>query len=280
MRRLVIAALLAATAVGSPAQAQTIVDTFRQLKGTLRQIGGRAAPAAARDPQADRSQTAGPVTAETDETRMVPATALADDPSDTALERVATVPRRVATFDVRGFRLGMSPREVGRIGDRERFRRRWNSVFLTSGDFEVEATRIADYQLNRPARASSKAQLKAVQAFDPAGAELKLEFTLEPGGPRLSDLTYTARLDGSTRDQAIAALVARYGPPTGNGLTVWWADSARAVDLDSPRLSAVIDGSSMTLFLRQSPNYVQAARKRLNDRAQQIAAARGGGVRF
>ena len=42
----------------------------------------------------------------------------------------------------------------------------------------------------------------------------------------------------------------------------------------------VIDGGFMTLFLPQSLDHGLAAKKRLDDRTQQIAAARGGGVKF
>lgn len=215
-----------------------------------------------------------------DDGQMVPASALASDPSDTALEQIATVPRRVGSFDIRGLKLGMSPREVGRIGDRQKFRRRWNSLLLTSGSFEVEAARAANLQLNRPVEEISKPQLKAVEAFDPAGNQLKLEFTLEPSGPKLSDITYTAKLNGMTKDQTVAALTTKYGPPSANGLTIQWNNKRSFSDNTSPTLNVVIDGNSMTLFLRQSVAYGLAAKKRMDERAQQIAATNGGGVKF
>lgn len=274
--RYVPAAALAAIAIGSVAHALSGIEPFHQAKGAPRQAGGGSA--AATLDQAAATARSAPGVAEDD--RMVPASVLADDPSDTTLDGGPRGAHRVQDFDIRGMRLGMSPREVGRIADRERFRRRWNSVLITSGSFEVEATRIANFRLNRPAEAVSKVQLRTVQAFDPAGNELKLEFTLEPGGPKLSDITYTARLDGTTRDDAIKTLIARYGPPTASDLTVYWVNGRSDADPASPRLNAVLDGGSMTLFLRQSADYRQGAKRRLEARAQQIAASKGGELRF
>lgn len=280
MHRHMVAALVTVATV-TPASGQTIGDTFKQFRSTLRQLGG------AKQPKSDGTATPTTGTATTeatgDDMSMVPASVLVDDQSDTRLEGAPVAARRVETFDVRGFRLGMSPREAGRVAQRERFRRRWNSVFQTTGSFELEATRLANQKLNRPIERSSKVQLSKVQAFDAAGNEINLEFTLEPVGPRLSRLTYNAKLNGTTPAQAGAALVGRYGRPIegqpGTG-HMSWKNSAEPYDPTTPRLGAVIDEDSIMLFLDQSTNYGKEAYRRIEARASEIASSRGGGVRF
>lgn len=289
MHRRIIATTMAATtvALATPATGQSLGDTFNQLRSTIRQLGGGKARGASPTAPEQIAMATAAATAQADDTaeatEMVPASVVVDDPSDTGLERAAILPRRVETFDVRGFKLGMSPREVGRIAKRERFRRRWNSVFQTTGTFELEAARLANQKLNRPVERSSKSQLSKVQAFDPAGNEVNVEFTLEPAGPRLSRLTYNAKLDGSTPVQAGSALVKRYGNATEGqpGLGhMSWRNSARAYDLASPRLNAVIDEDSIMLFLDQSVDYGKEAFRHMEARAAELAASRGGGLRF
>jgi len=288
MHRRIIAASLAAAAtttvaLATPATGQSLGDTFNQLRSTIRQLGGGKARGASPTASAPTAAVAARTDDAGDATEMVPASVVVDDPSDTALERAAILPRRVETFDVRGFKLGMSPREAGRIARRERFRRRWNSVFQTTGTFELEAARLANQKLNRPVERSSKSQLSKVQAFDPAGNEVNVEFTLEPSGPRLSRLTYNAKLDGGTPVQAGNALVKRYGVATagqpGPG-HMSWKNSSRAYDLASPSLGAVIDDDSIMLFLDQSVDYRKEAFRRMEARAVELAASKGGGLRF
>lgn len=277
--------LLLALAAAVPAQGQSILDTVHQLGSTIGQLGGRrkATASAAGAPTAPPTASTA-ASAATGGGGMVPAGVLADDPSDTALERAPMVQRRVGSFDVRGFRLGMSPREVGRIADREGFVRHSNDSLLTTGSFEVEATRIANARLNRPLERTSSLQLKVAQGSDAVGNRLSCEFTLEPDGPRLSHLEYTTRLDGSTRQQAVDALVRKYGPITRTRMSapddVSWSNASGPLDNSSPRMTAVIRDDRMTLFLTRSLDYTQAAQKRLEERAAQIAAARGGGVKF
>ncbi len=270
-------------ALATPAAGQSLGDTFNQLRSTIRQFGGGKARGASPTASVPTAAATTRTDDTADATEMVPASVVIDDPSDTALERAAILPRRVETFDVRGFKLGMSPREAGRIARRERFRRRWNSVFQTTGTFELEAARLANQKLNRPVERSSKSQLSKVQAFDPAGNEVNLEFTLQPAGPRLSKLTYNAKLDGSTPVQAGDALVKRYGSATegrpGPG-HMSWRNSARAYDLASPRLGAVTDNDSIMLFLDQSVDYGRAAFERMEARAAELAISKGGGLRF
>ena len=132
--------LLFSLAAAMPAQGQSILDTVHQLRSTIGQLGGRR-PAPV--PPADTSTLTSTPPA-TGGGGMIPASVLADDTSDTALEHVPLVQRRVITFDVRGFRLGMSAHEVARIADRQGFRRRPIDALLTSGSFEVEAARLAN----------------------------------------------------------------------------------------------------------------------------------------
>ncbi len=277
------AILLLALMTAVPARAQSIFDTVHQLRSTIGQLGGKRRPPAGATTDPTTSAQVTPGGAASGGGGMVPSSVLVDDASDSALERAPLVQRRVATFDVRGLKLGMSPREVGRIADREGFKRRLNDTLLTSGSFEVEAARMANQRLNRQVAKTSSLQLKVVQGVDAAGDRLGLEFTLEPSGPKLSRIEYNTRLDGSTRAQTIAALVRKYGPlapPRAAPESISWSNATKALDNSSPELIAVIDDDSMALSLTQSVDYGQAARKRLEDRAQQIAATRGGGVKF
>jgi hypothetical protein len=218
---------------------------------------------------------------ETD-TDLIPASALVDDPSDSALEQTAIQPRRVQTFDIMGYKLGMSPREVIRISRKVKSYRRWNSIFLTTGTFELEASRRANYQLNRPVAKSSKVQISKTQGFLPDGSSMLLTFTLEPSGPKLSEIAYTTKLNGMSEEQFISAATAKYGPYDGKVLLYAWRNGVRDMlrQGKEPYLFVSVDGGTVNMTLHQSSDYLNAAEAKLKARAQEIAAKEGSGVRF
>jgi hypothetical protein len=285
MRAQIVAiALTAGISGAAPAEAQSIVDTFRQLKSTFKQAGELAGGkpkvgAVSAMSAAPSAQTAAVGDVETD---LVPASALADDPSDSAIEQTPLMPRRVETFDVLGYKLGMSPREALRISGKKGVYRKWNSTFLTSGSFEVEAARIANYQLNRPVEASSKSQVKVASGVTMDGSSIYLTFTLEPTGPKLSNIEYTAKRNGSTEEKIVADLVRKYGNYDTKRLVYAWRNGAKEPAQESRNASmlAGMEESTVSITLSQSSDYQIRARKALEQRAQAVAAQKGGGVAF
>lgn len=216
-----------------------------------------------------------------DDTSFVPATALVEDASDTSLAQMAAS-KRVESFEVRGLRLGMSPREVGRIAGKNGFRRRWNDGILFTGSFDLEAARAANYKLDRPISKTSRSYLRSTQGVDHDGSELKLEFILWPTGPRLSRIEYRAKLDGTTKEQFLSALRAKYGQWDDAGLTYKWNNGATTPGErnSNAEMHVILGSNAATFFLESAVNDSLAAKKKLADRAQQLAGSKGNGIRF
>lgn len=281
-----IAFLLASSllASASPTRAQSIFDNLKQLKNSIQQLGNSgpqnkkgSAPA----PQA--SSSVGASTVGEEGADMFPASAFSEDSSDTNLEAKTLLVRRPDTFDIRGFKLGMSPKEAFRVANKAGFRRRWNDTYMTTGSFDLEAKRIANYQLNKPISDHSKTYAHIVTAVARDGSSIQLTFTLEPVGPRLSTIGYNAKADGMTKEQFAAAIIKKYGVADINSGGGWtWQGGSK--NFFAPSSSAVMvalfSESGATFDLHQSGDYSAAMKKALDARAQQIASSRGGGVKF
>lgn len=278
-----LSAMLLTVALPAPSQAQSIFDTLKQLKETARQLGGKRTPPPATNAAASAGGPESSRRASPDQdAELVPASALAEDATDSRLENGTIALRKVETFDVLGFRLGMTPREVARVAGRQHFRRGPNDVVDTTGSFEVEATALANQQLNRPTTARSRTYLLRTEGSTPDGSHIALTFTLEPSGPRLSLIQYRARLNGMTKAQFAAALVKKYGPYLPGGGSFVWVNPPATLGVwyPSPSLFGIVSESSASLDLSAAQKYRDEMKRRLEARAQQIAASKGSGVRF
>ncbi len=271
------AALLLAMAPAA-APAQSLLQSFRNLKNSINQLSRPAKPAgAATDTAASPAPTTESATA--DEAAMVPAIALTEDSSDSRLEATGLTNGRVRSFDVLGFKLGMSPREVSRIASRRGIHRGAAAAQL-SGSFDLEATSLANVQLNKAVIRHSPTYLATAFGTSNRGESFIFSFTLEPTGPKLSRLVMEAKLNGQTPEQVRSALFAKYGKP---GEDWRWCDGSCSNVLGPPssaHLDYNIFGSTLTLTLDAGKAYATGAQKALEARAQQIAAKHGDGVRF
>ncbi len=271
-------------ASASPTQAQSILSNLKQLKNSIQQLGSSRPQNSNGPALASQSSSAvGESTVGEGGADMFPASAFSEDTSDTNLEAKTLFVRRPDTFDIRGFKLGMSPKEAFRVANKAGFRRRWNDTYMTTGSFDLEATRIANYQLNKPISDHSKTYAHIVTAAGRDGSSIQLTFTLEPAGPRLSTIGYSAKADGMTKEQFTAAITKKYGAADLNSGSGWtWQSGSKS--FFAPSSSAVMvalfsDGGA-TFDLHQSGDYSVAMKKALDVRAQQIASSRGGGVKF
>ena len=102
---------------------------------------------------------------------------------------------------------------------------------------------------------------------------------IEPVGPRLSRVVYTTKLDGTTKDATVKALKRKYGPPNGGDPSInfyGWAGEHRPFDSATSTLTVIIDADSMMATLLQSGDDFPSAKRRVQERAQAIAASHGG----
>lgn len=186
--------------------AQTLMDSIRGLKRTAEQLTSGVS----RAPRQVANPSGATADAPTDD--LVASEFLAVDTSDTSLESQQTAQRQAVSFDVRGLRLGMSPREINRVGRRIGARRD-PEVPSTSGDFGVEATRLANQGLGRPVSDRSRLLWRGGRANLKNGGELRMRTELEASGPKLSELSYRTSLEGQSPAEFRQAVIAKYGQP-------------------------------------------------------------------
>ncbi|QAY80244.1 hypothetical protein [Sphingosinicella sp. BN140058] len=211
---------------------------------------------------------------------VIPASLLEADPSDTTLEQSALARGDITSFDILGYRLGMAPREVLRVSKKR-------GVFsygapITTGSFEVEATRIANRSLNRTVNRSSKVQLAGTMGQMENGSTFVFTFGLEPTGPKLSSLKYSTNRNGQTKDAIMASLVAKYGPYTyDRDYAVFWCKPTKHdCDYGSAHMTAQIDDQKLTISITRPKSYTTELQQQLEKRAAAIAAQQGGKVAF
>ncbi|RYY18159.1 MAG: hypothetical protein EON55_00170 [Alphaproteobacteria bacterium] len=265
----------------APVGAQSLTDSFRQLKQTVRQLGGRGVP----DGDAANTNTAAEPSGQIDDgttADLVPASALVDDASDSNLDRLPVVRRRVESFDILGFRLGMSPREVGRIAHRQGVRRQPTTIYAVTGSFELEATRLANAQLDEQVARHSRNYLRNTGGVTRDGTSVSFTFTLQPSGPKLSGIDYKAKRNGVPDQELVASLERKYGPHDARTSDYVWSNGASTVAGRNAGATLFVNfgGPTVDMKLSASNDYVVEARKSLEDRAAQIARRKGGGIKF
>lgn len=276
-RKLQIVALATVISSAAPANAQSIVDNFNSLKASLKALGRKPSAAPAASLNADQAQQPADADAEP---ALIGDSLIADDPSDTALEGVALAPRQISTFDLLGFKLGMSPREVGRVARKRKVYQSRDPQL--QGSFEVQATALANERLSRSVFARSKSNPKFVYGITKDRGQVNFEFAPEASGPKLELITYTALLNGQTKSQVQAALTAKYGVPEVSALgKLFWCQGMRNCQSASGDTFSVFFGeTTVDMALSRSNQYHDQIRASLNARASQIAAQKGKPVAF
>jgi hypothetical protein len=277
-KNMVLIVATAAVAAGTPVQAQSIVDSFKSLKSSFKALTNK--PAAS--PEAENAaQQVDQLPANQDGADIVSVAELVDDPSDSALENAALVRRQVATFDVLGFRLGMTPREFSRVAKKRKIYRAQTPSF--SGSLEVEAARLANEKLNRPVTKRSKFNLVRAYGVTKDKGQINVDFALEQTGPKLSKLWYSLKTNGQTKAQIEASLIAKYGPfDRAQNDALYWCASMKGCQFveNEDRLRVWIGDSDMSIELYRSSGYENRTKAALVARSNQIAAQAGKPVAF
>ena len=273
-------AVLAIALTGAPVEAQTIFQTLTNLRATVQQLSGHPANPQGPSPTPRSAAVTAPAVHQPPPA-VIPAVALSEDPSDSRLEGTPLIASKVETFDVLGFKLGMSPREVARIAARNEIYSGPGGAQLT-GSFDMEAAEIANRELVRPTETRSKTYVATAFGESRRGESFIFHFTLESTGPKLSRLNMEAKLNGQTAEQIRAAFISKYGPitPTNNPYRfLIWGDSCMAPNCKAV-LEASVFGSKISIKLDRGTAYENQMRAALEARSKEVAAKHGTGVRF
>lgn len=271
MTRLIAASALALCA--QSASAQTILDTLNAFKANVSSLNHRPQPA-----QVNAAMASMPSAVRTGS--IVSVEALANDTAPTHLANQPIIKGRVDTFAVAGIKLGMSPREVADAAQTL-------GVVVVGGgitnkdDFETAATRVANERLAQPLPINRKTSFGAGVGYAPDRSYLHVDALQEPSGSRVWSVSYITGLNGSTPEQALAAAVARYGSYSQNdaGTYIWCGPNKHWTFADD-KLSLSFSDDKAHFVLEKSTNFFNVNSNSVKVRAQQIAASRGGGVKF
>lgn len=301
-RRMVLLTSVAVGLVPAQSGAQTLMDSIRGLKRTAEQLTSKRA----RPPEQVTNASGASVDARTDD--LVASEYLTVDTSDTSLEAQQTALRQVTSFDVRGLRLGMSPREINRVGRRIGARRD-PEVPSTSGDFGVEATRLANQGLGRAVSDRSPLLWRGGRANLKDGGKLRIWTELEASGPKLSKLSYQTSLEGQSPAEFRQAVIAKYGQPdatnvNGGTTQMLWCSKALPAnpgprrtlgettsDCDkirlaiesyvaAPFLAVSFDRDQAWFTLNRGKEYRDAVAARMTARADEIRRGTGSKAQF
>ena len=125
------------------------------------------------------------------------------------------------TFDVSGFKLGMSPADVQRVASAAHLlasdgHRRLpfdSDRHGTRGaDFKLNVARAAALRLGQP-RPSGPTVVSEVLLYGPTGEKYYVDFLPMESGPQLSTVLLIASSKGNTPKSFLDAVVAKYGKP-------------------------------------------------------------------
>ena len=278
--RFLCSAILLSVGFAQSAAAQSIFDTLRNIGSTVKQITKpqNKAPATVASQAPDSGDEAGD---------LISVSMLANDPNDTNLEQAAIRSGDPMSFDVLGIKLGMSPRELGRVAKKMKIKH-GNAYPITSGDLEFEATRIANSTLSKKVSDSSKILWRSNHAEPSNGAYMHIETNLTPLGPQISNVQYNPRLEGQTQDEFLAALKQKYGQPTSAKSTggwrsaIWCTRGAARCSFasDKPVLAVFYSDSFAEMTLSMGSDAKNAAEAALKRRASEIRAGTGRKVSF
>ncbi|MES2339710.1 MAG: hypothetical protein V4537_16580 [Pseudomonadota bacterium] len=264
----------AALAVATPAAAQSLTDTLRAFRSTVGQLTGKrpatATPAAHSDPA---TAAADPLDA-----------MLAGEP-DSALAAMPVRPRDASTFDVAGYKLGMSPREAVRIARARKVRA---NMTLNAGTWEAQARTKANLSLSDDLKVRGRT-LSNYNGVAPDGSTSQVSFIATPQGTQVSSLYYVTPSQGQTPDAILQAMIARYGPPTRrdpiyNGVVATWCgvdrECANEIHSTNDYLKATITTTDTTMFLHRSGKFHRAMTTALDAYAAKLAGQNAKPVAF
>lgn len=209
-----------------------------------------------------------------------------DDVYETSLASEPIVPNDVRSFDVRGFKLGMSPREIRRVARREGIKAK--SLPITSLDWNATVTENANQSLGVRSPIRRTQIWREQSGGDRFGNSIFLKASLRrEGGSELTTIDYSFKAEGQTRDEIRSALIKKYGKPCTNTDTsmAWGVCSKepfdRGVDRNSPFMTMEFNGAfGPQLFLSMGTRHARELRTQFDADVAAKAGATGRTPRF
>lgn len=152
-----------------------------------------------------------------------PQSGLATTAADPGLTSRPLVKGDLRTFDVTGFKLGMSPADVQRVAaaahllasdGHQRLPFDPERLGTRGADFKLNVARAAAFRLGQP-RPSGPTVVTEVLLYGPTGERYEINFLPMESGPQLSTVLLIGSSKGNTPKSFFDAVVAKYGkPPT------------------------------------------------------------------
>ncbi|QXQ06133.1 hypothetical protein KX816_18420 [Sphingosinicellaceae bacterium] len=164
---------------------------------------------------------------------------------DTTVASKLLVQGDPATFELYGFKLGMSVREADR--NARRLHLRFNGGDFTSPSFDGRVAVRAAALLGRPIPKVPRV-LSRTSMADAEGNHYLLEFLPMEAGASVSSITYSGSRQGESPSEFLAALQAKYGKPTSkyagvDNLEARWCSNGDLVALCDARPALGATGS-------------------------------------
>lgn len=233
----------------SPAMAESIFDSLNGLKRSVDELGSVLSAKPAPKTGADQAGVGAADEASND--NLLGVSDESFDTFDTNLGDRPFDPNDVLSFEVRGFKLGMSPREVRRIARREGFKA--SIAPLTSADWDYRVTKAANETLSRKLADSSKRIWTGQNGTDDSGNFVSLRSSITKAGSLVTSISYEFVSEGQTRAEIQQAVIEKYGSPCLEEVGyVYWGTctSSGYVDKNFPNLTLYVGGGLVRNKLR------------------------------
>lgn len=181
-----------------------------------------------------------------------------------------------ATFELLGFRLGMSVREADR--NAKRLGLRFNGGNLTSPSFDGRVKVQAGTLLGRNAGAVPRV-LERTSMVDADGHHYLLQFLPMEAGATLASITYIGSWDGNSPAQYLTAMQNKFGKPTSkftdaSSMNARWCSKGDLLALCDTRPALGASGASdVNLVLLIGDRARTDLDRRIDAKASSVAAA-------
>lgn len=237
------------------------------LLGAAVPVGGKAPIESSSPPQ-----VAGALGTETDEPEAI----------DTQLELSSLAVGDIRTFDISGFKLGMSLKEANRVARKSGYQRmplRGHRNF----SFEGRARLKANYSLSQKLPIPRFVQEDS-GAIASGGRKLIIDWLPTAQGIRIHKLSYEAPTEGNDPATILAQLEQKYGPATtrrGNELT-WCSGNIRDCSgfvTEKPKMVASV-GAKLRIHIHGGTLAEERNEQAIKARAAQLASSQARPVSF
>lgn len=198
--------------------------------------------------------------------------------TDTNLESLPLRALVVPSFDISGFKLGMSLNEANRVAKKQGFQAGFRT---TNYSFEGRALLIANNRLSK--KLAFPAFVPETSNVEAKGErKVRIDWLPTAQGIRITRLSYNVPTEGNNKESIVAQLVAKYGKPTKtdeNGssgtVTMRWC-SAGETDCSwfgnqLPMMEASVSSSSLGLGLSEGHAIENANERAIAARADELS---------